>query len=858
MSSWSWRIVERWLRRALPADRAASVVGELAEDYAQQRHQRGAVRAQLWLLREGRSLAVAYRQQHLQSWIVSVLDDASSAMRAVSRRPWRSIAAAGILGLAVGLTTAMFTLADSLIFRPVPFPDADRLATATFSGPRGGPAPPMSVFNAWHNAHVFEAIEGASEDYSRVDLSGVEVHRRVARVTPGIFAMLGGVRPIVGRLFDADDGLPGREHGVLMSEEIWRAQYAADPNIVGHHVEIEDRRGVLIGILPSAFRFPSWSTAFWEAERFDASLGPDAGAPQIYVKFARTIPEADALRTATTIAKDADPRRGGDRQARATRLDDWKIDRSYLRAAPVLAIGILLLFVVLCANVSSLQLAGMSARRLELATRAALGASRARLVRRSLLESAMAGAAGVLIGAGLAEALVEAARVWLIDPLGLHSLNVLDIDARALAATAAAGLVATLSSSFLPALIGTRVDGQSLQVTSRTATEPLRARLTARALLVGQIAVSCALLVGAALLARSFVNLVRADRGFDASRILTVRVDAPSKPSGGDSTRLAAMRAVSDEALALPGVTKVAWSYFYPPYGTTTFSGDWTSDAPGSPRVTMDVYDFRVSAAFFDMYGIPILRGRAFLPSDPPSVVLVSERVANIMWPGLDPVGRGLWFGSGRLSVIGVVKDIRFPSVDRSVDAPQIYGPFGVVTTMGVLSLRCEAACPDTEFVHQRLEHAQSGMGIYAVSRLDATYLREFNRPRAAAGLAGAFAITALVAAAAGLFSLLSQVVARRRREFGIRTALGASADDIRRLIARDGAAIAATGTALGAIAAILTSRLIGGMLFNVSATDPVSWSAVIGTLTLAVAAASWSPARAAGRTNPVILLRDE
>jgi hypothetical protein len=275
----------------------------------------------------------------------------------------------------------------------------------------------------------------------------------------------------------------------------------------------------------------------------------------------------------------------------------------------------------------------------------------------------------------------------------------------------------------------------------------------------------------------------------------------------------------------------------------------------------MPVYGFVVSPDFFDTFRVPILRGGTFDPADPTSI-LIAERLAQILWPGEDPIGRQVRFversGRATLTVAGVVRDLHFPSLDPRADAPQIYMKYRGGDARRMLSLGCDGSCPNPSLVWRRVAGAHPAVRVQSVGPLDATYTAEFVRPRAASVLALVFAVTALLASSAGLFSLLSQTVARRRREFGVRAALGATPADVRRLVWREGLTVALAGTALGWLGGAWLSRALSAVLFRMSPLDPVSLVIVALVLTCAVAAASWAPVRGAGRMAPVSLLREE
>jgi hypothetical protein len=389
-------------------------------------------------------------------------------------------------------------------------------------------------------------------------------------------------------------------------------------------------------------------------------------------------------------------------------------------------------------------------------------------------------------------------------------------------------------------------------------TETGRTRFARRALLTSQIALSCTLLLGTTLLVRSFVNLVNEDRGLETSDILVVRVEFPPASFGSPEASALAEDVLAREARSIPGVGLTSWSYGTPPGGAVTFSGQWTPDRPGAEAVEMTTYMFDVAQDFFALYGVRILRGRAFEASGDRSRVLVSERFARALWGDLDPVGRTFTFDQGQLEVIGLVQDIYYPSLDRTRDAPQWYTEFGGPLTVAMLSLGCQGPCPSPAVVTQRLTRAHPGVEIVGVSALEDYYSRELTRPRAAAALAFAFAWTALVAAAAGLFGLLLHAVTTRRRELGIRIALGASAADITRLVIREGLILVLTGISIGVLSAFALSRVLTALLFEVTMADPANWVIVAGVLSLAVVAAAWHPTRSAGRTAPAALLREE
>lgn len=456
--------------------------------------------------------------------------------------------------------------------------------------------------------------------------------------------------------------------------------------------------------------------------------------------------------------------------------------------------------------------------------------------------------------------LVQIARALLPDAVLRQTLNPVDVDLPAVAVASAAGLLATVAAGLLPAWIGTRAaPGDALRVVDRGGTETRAARASARVLLVGEVALACALLVGATLLVRSFVNLTHAERGLETRGVLAVWIVGLPAEAADRAGRLSAERGIEEAVRAIPGVRRVAFSFGAPPAGGGFSSGDgWLSDAPGATARTLTAQRYRVGADFFELYGIPILRGRPLPPDDPSDVVIVGERFAAIMWPDLDPVGRSFRFGNTEYRVIGLAREIYLPSVDALMDLPEFYEPFAAGSGRFTLSLQCGDACPEVAVVRQRILEASPGTDVWKVEVVEHGYLEQTARPRAVAALALTFAALAVVAAAGGLFAVLSYTVGVRRREFGIRLALGAHPADLWRLVVRDGLRVALAGLAVGATGGRWLSRALATMTYGVAVHEVSNWTMVGTIVMLTTLLAAWRPAARAARVDPVALLREE
>ncbi|MDP3720191.1 MAG: ABC transporter permease [Acidobacteriota bacterium] len=791
-------------------------------------------------------------------------------LRSLLARPGFALAAVGMLALGIGITTAMFTIVDALLLRPVPFHAPQELAFVYMGNENGGRttvAP--AVLRAWRDSPAFAGAEGANADTAVVETGGTVATRGSARVTTGLFGLLGNVRPIRGRLFEPSDGRAGSDDRVMLSEDLWRSLYGADPGIINQRVTIDNESLLVVGVLPSDFRFPNSETVIWRPIDYDAPpAGREADRPTAYVRFAPALPRDEAIRLATAAAHDADATTAK-LVPRVSPMAGLRLDDYSRRAVPLLAGAVALVFLVLCANVCSLLLSRLTDAGREFSIRAALGASRATLIRHALVESAVLGTSGAIVGAGIAWAAVALARTYLPESFVLQTLNPLDLDRRALLAASVAGISATLASGLIPAWIGTRVDsGDSLRGVGRSGTDSRASRGITRALLVSEIALACTLLTAATLLVRSFANLSGVERGVDSSRVVTATMTLPPSAFPETASRAAIAASLDQRMRDLPGVRQVAWSFGLPPSGGGFATREWLADQGGSPGVTMTVNTYNVTADFFPIYGIPIIMGRGFQPSDQANQVIAGERFARALWGAGNPVGRTFTYARNVNSptappptvyeVIGVAREQTLPTLEARLDRPEFYLPFGNIGGYAMMSIGCDLSCPDSAVVRQRLSTSHPAIRVNDVRTLDSAFAEHLTRPRAAAVLAFAFAAIAVIAAAGGLFSVLSYAVGRRRREFGIRAAIGASPRQLGQVVLREGLLITFAGISIGGIGSVALGRALSSLQYGMAATDPVSLALVVTILVLTAVAAGWRPARQAIRTDPVVLVREE
>jgi predicted permease len=810
----------------------------------------------------GNVLDVAQTTRETWGWSpASLIDDIQHGLRRLRGKPSTALTAAGMLALGIGLATAMFTLVDALVLRPAPFREPNRLMRLMLRyGNNGRTVVPPAVLAVWRTSPLFSNVAGAAAIPSIIDTEAGALVRASARVSPGLFDLL-GVHPNRGRAFSVDEGRAGADHVALLSEDLWRTTFASDPRILGRMITIDGARVQVIGLMPSGFRFPDWNTVIWQPIDFDTPPpGQEGHLPMPFVRLAPGVTASAALDATARMARAASSAVPPNTWVTMRAFAGSELDTYYTNAVPILSGGVILVILVLCANVGSLLLARLTSRAAEFRMCVALGASRGRLLREAICEHAAIATGGAVAGVGLAWGLVMVARALLPEAFLSRTLHVVTLDARALGVALGAACAATLCAGVVPAWMATRPVARTLAAGGRGGTESRAGRALTRTLLVVELSMACGLLVLATLLVRSFMNLAAIDRGLDTGGVLTMNIAMPStRPDPAARAVIAA--AVKDRLRALPGVAQMTVSGGVPPGGGIThFDYDYQPLDPGAKAVRPStVEEFDVGPDFFQLYRISVLEGRGFEPDDDTHAVILGERLAHLLWPTGSAVGRSFtsFKDPAPYHVVGVARELRFPTVDTFGDHPQFYAPFTGLG-LGAISLRCAGTCPDEATVRRAVLAGAPGATIYAFGLLDDVYREALARPRGAAALGTTFAVIAMAAAAGGLFSVLTYAVGRRRREFGVRLALGAAPGDIRRLVLRDGLRVAGLGIVIGGTGSVALARIIASIQYGVSKFDPVTYGIVVALLVATTVLASWRPARRAMTVDPSELLRDE
>ncbi len=785
-----------------------------------------------------------------------LIDDVLGGWRRLARQPRAAVGAIALLTLAIGVTSAMFTIVDAFIVRPAPYRDAEDLSRLWLQGP--GARTDFAQVRAWRDSGIFEAVLpvviNTSGEFK--NSSGV-VTRRGSRVTPGTFADL-GVSPLLGREFIKGEGTDGNDDYVLLSEEVWRETFSADPLIVGKVVDVSGRPTVVVGVMPAGLRFPVQGEGIWRPLDIDR---PPATMPSnqvlVFVRRQPGMPPSEAERLATDIAV----RQQGSAVKATTRSVGSQLDDYSRESIVSLAIGVGLVFVLLCANVTNLILARTAARRSEFGVCTAMGASRFRLLRQVLLENAAVGVVATLLGLALAYGLVALARETLPADLVWRTLNHLDIDLRAVAATSTIGFLAVLFAGLPAAWFGTRTDVNQSIGQSRGGTDSPGSRRLTKGLLVVEVAMAVAVLASAGLHVRSFVNLTNADRGIDADSVLVATLTMPETPGQSAVSTSVLARDIEARLAALPGIARVNRTSNVPPEnGSMHFGFEIRTDVPDSTPVPVELMrSYYVGTGFFETFGIRIIEGRSFESTDTEHTVVLSERLARQLYGDVSPVGRTITLWKQTQHIVGVATEIRNSMTEPREDHPEFYqfwSPSATAKTVR-FGIRCGQPCAPHESIREVITSVSAGIDVTSIRPLSDDFSEQLARPRTAAVVATAFSGLALLATAAGLYGVLAYAVSRRRREFGIRAALGAHPSDLRRLVLRDGLMVTFAGLGVGLGAGWGLAKWLASVQYGVTFFDPMTWAVVTATVGIVAIVASWTPARTAMRVDPVEMLRE-
>ena len=795
--------------------------------------------------------------------------DLRSALRQLRRRPGVTLVAVLALAIGIGGATAIFSVLDATLLRPLPYPGPEALVRIWQTTPAGEDfaASEPDFLDLQARNRTFAAMAAMRTVHPSLTGEGEPERLDGAAVTHTLFPLL-GTEPEIGRAFTAAEDRAGDAARVaLLSHELWRRRFGGDPGVVGRAITLDGQPYVVTGVLPATFAFAPGVDVY-------LPLGPSAGAE----RDDHWLGVVGRLRSGVTVAQgraDLDrvvrelkaehPETNGGWGVRVASFDDWLRGAQYRRAVWVLfgAVGCLLLLA--CANVANLLVAQGIGRQGELGIRAALGASRGRVARQLFTESPVLALAGAGAGLLLAAWAVDAVRA-LASPDMVPGLADVALDGRVVAFALGTGVLTALLFGLLPALRVARVDvSRTLATGARAGTSTGHRRLR-DGLAVAQIALAMVLLVGAGLMLTSFRRLQAVDTGLSTTGVLTVPLQLPEGAYPGERQR-AFVRELVARAEALPRVRSAAVTITNP-YREWGFANDVTpaDRAAGAPPSGLLVAGWRsVTPGFFRTLQVPLLRGRLFDDASGPEaepVVVISASLARQLWPGEDAVGKSLFWGGTTGTpkrVVGVVGDVR----DRAPEAepqPMLYLPYAQLELpMVTLLVRTDLARPAALAGSLRgvVWSLDPNLPVPEVTPLAANQAALLAGTRFRALLLAAFAGVALLLAALGVYSVMAFAVARRTREIGVRLALGARPAEVARAVLRRGLALTAAGVAVGAVGSLAAGRAAAGLLYETPPTDARTIAAVALLLGVTALLATWLPSRRATRVDPVRALRE-
>jgi putative ABC transport system permease protein len=804
-------------------------------------------------------------------WPEDALQDVRYGLRMLRKSPGFAAVAVMTLALGIGANTSIFSIINSVLLRPLAFPDSQQLVRVTTSnGSRMDAGTTLLDFFDWRTRNRgFQGLAASWQNNANLlDNNGPEKVRD-AIVTADLFSVM-GVQPILGQLFRPADDRLGYEHIVLLSYGFWQRRYGGDPAIIGKQIAVDSTSFTIAGVLPRGFHFPG-VTDLW----LPMGVGEEAligfhdnrriRAMDVVgrLKAGMTIDRARADMNIVTaqLAKEY-PATNGGWSVQLVPLEEDMVGASRKGLFILMgAAGFVLL--IACANLASLLLARGAVRAKEFSIRGALGGSRTRLVRQVVTESMVLGLLGGLAGVFLAYASQAAILAWI--PPDLPRLDEIHLDGRALAFTLALSVWTSIAFGLVPALQATKVNLQAaLKAGGRQAggdqSPPFR-----KALIIGEIAGALVLTVGAALLMESFLRLLRVRPGYNPQNVITGTVGFPdSYPTPKEQIRFA--KQVIARLKGVPGVRDVAGTSLLPLINFKRGTGpvQIVGEAAGGSHEQYAQWTM-VTPEFFQTMQVPLLSGRTFTEAeDAPTSgpIVINLTAARLFWPDQNPIGKHLKFlilEAQDRQVIGVVGDVKQNGLAVPCQ-PEIYVPFYAVGRPYVTFILRTERDPGSfaRTLADEVHKVDSTFPVYDVQTLEQLASESLNPNRFYLRLLGAFGLTALMLAAVGIYGLVSFSVAQRTQELGIRMTLGALPSGILRMIMGQALWLTIVGLAFGILGAAILTRFISSLLFGVTPTDPVTLALASALIVVCAMAASYIPARRAMRLEPTVALRDE
>ena len=811
------------------------------------------------------------RRGHL---ILELFKDLRYAVRVFRKTPTFSAAAIGTLALGIGACTFIFTVVNSVLLRPLSYPEPDRLVTPLTNNPplgiKNGPTSYPDYLD-WRDSGIFASVGIYLPDNVVLSVGGQSERVAAITATGGVLAAL-RVKPLAGRIFTPEESKPSSTPVAILSERTWRRRYGADPNLVGSTIKVDGVATPVVGILPSSFTFEGdpelWLTPLHtgdEGERGNrfwssvARLRPRVTLDQTRVQLQRICRRLEAAYPGSNRGWGSD----------LVPLKNSIVGDT--RPQLLVVLGVVgFVWLIVCANIATLLLVRASGRGREMAVRTALGASRARLVRQLMTESLVLVLAGGALGIVAAWAGVALLREH--GPADLPRLSQIHLDAISAAFTLLIAMLTGLLCGLGPVFQTRRQHpGAGLQEGGRSATEGRRRSLTRAALVVTEVALSIVLLTGSGLLIKSFWNLLRQDPGFRTDHLLTFLLSLPNSKItvNGQYQQEKVARYVDDlpaRLQAIPGVKHVGLGMYLPlgGGGWESWAKLWVAGEGNSHNGFLLGVKQAVTPDYFAALGVPLRRGRFFTNRDDaraPAVAIINDEFARQKFGQRDPIGRrvGIQDGKETFQVVGVVGSIKAGGLQDAAPA-QMYWPMAQQPVPVLAAVLRTAGDPEAlaHAVEQQTLALDPDVPAYRLRTGDQLLGRSLASRRLLMTLISSFAAIALVLALLGLYGVLAYGVAQRTREIGVRMALGARAAQVLKEVVRQGMAITCFGVVAGVAGALALTRVLKGALYNVSPLDASVLVLVPAALLLVALLACVIPARRAARVDPVLALRHE
>jgi putative ABC transport system permease protein len=793
------------------------------------------------------------------------------------KNPGFTLIAVITLALGVGANTAIFSVANTALLRPLPYQNPDELVMVWETAPKLGfphnDVAPANFIDWRDQNRVFTQI--AAFGGASLSLTGRGEPERIEgeRVSASLFPLL-GVAPALGRVFTEQEDRSGAQSVIVLSHSLWQRRFGGDTGIIGQSLTLNNHPYTVVGVMPSHFRFPGREQEFWVPMAFEPDEAAGRGdhylsvvarlKPGVTGQQAQTEMEAIAARLQRQY-----PRTNTDQGVALVPMREEFAGS--IRKPLLILMGVVgFVLLIACANLTNLLLARATHRASELTIRAALGASRTRLIRQLLTESVLLAFSGGAVGALLA--------IWGVDfleklvPENLAQARGVVVDWRVLSFSGAVSLLTGVVFGLAPALHISKLNlTEALKEGGRSgAGAGSRGRLRG-ALVIGEIALSLVLLTGAGLMIKSFYRLTSVDPGFQPDRSLTMRMHLSGEKYGDSIKRRTFYDHMLQQVQSIPGVQSAGVITQLP---LTTQGLSFTFSLEGQPPMpasNLPLAVFRViSQDYFHAMGVPLLRGRSFTPQDSvdaQAVVVINRTMAERFWPGQEALGKRFKIGSSDsqnplMMVVGVVGDVRQSSLDQSLK-PEMYVShlqdrrfFAIPRDLVVRTTGDPLAMAAA--VRAEIWKLDKDLPLYRVQTMEQILSASVGGQRFNMLLLTVFAALALLLAAVGVYGLMSYATAQRAREIGVRLALGARASDVLRLVMKQGLILTISGVTVGLAGAFALTRIMTGLLFGVSVTDPGTFTLIAALLTLVALTACWIPARRAARMDPMVALRTE